>query len=150
MESHFNECSQRYGLFFVCGCRHSELPGAFLGPFPGHMMELQGRKELVDTEKSSRTCLVCTVSLRLAVVNRFQSLFGPKMAVFAPRLQFLKLRTSICACRSRPPSLSCLSKLFLIVLHTNENHASKFYLNLKNHHGVLTFFHFACAAACCL
>ena len=45
-------------------------------------MELEGRKELVDTGKSSRTCSAPTVSLRLAVLNVFQGFFGPKMAVF--------------------------------------------------------------------
>ena len=48
-------------------------------------MELEGRKELVDTGMSSRT----TVSLRLAVLNMFQGFFGPKMAAFGPKLQFL-------------------------------------------------------------
>ena len=33
------------------------------GPFPGHIMELEGRKELVDTGKSSSTWSVPTVSL---------------------------------------------------------------------------------------
>ena len=42
------------------------------GPFPGHIMELEGRKELVDTGKSSRTWSVPTVSLCLAVLNVFQ------------------------------------------------------------------------------
>ena len=46
--------------------------GAFLGRFRGHIMELEGRKELVDTGKSSRTWSVPTVSLRLAVLNVFQ------------------------------------------------------------------------------
>ena len=32
-ESHFEPCSQRYGLFLVCGCWHLELVGAFLGRF---------------------------------------------------------------------------------------------------------------------
>ena len=34
-------------------------------------MELEGRKELVDTGKSSRTCSVATVSLHLAILNVF-------------------------------------------------------------------------------
>ena len=34
-------------------------------------MELEGGKELVDMGKSSRTCRVPTVSLRLAVLNVF-------------------------------------------------------------------------------
>ena len=57
-------------------------------------MELEGRKELVDMGKSSCTWSVRTVSLRLAVLNRFQGFFGPKMAVFGPKLQFLKLRSA--------------------------------------------------------
>ena len=56
-------------------------------------MELEGRKELVDTGKSC-TWSVPTVSLRLAVLNVFQGFFGPKMAVFGP--QFLKLRCATC------------------------------------------------------
>ena len=43
-------------------------------------MELEGRKELVDTGKSSRTCSVPAVSLRLAVLNVFQGFFSPKLA----------------------------------------------------------------------
>ena len=62
-------------------------------------MELEGRKELVDTGKSSRTCNVPTVSLRLAVLNVFHGFFGPKMAVFGPKLQFLKLRSTTCESR---------------------------------------------------
>ena len=34
-------------------------------------MELEGRKEFVDTGMSSHTCSVPTVSLRLAVLNVF-------------------------------------------------------------------------------
>ena len=37
-------------------------------------MELEGRKELVDTGKSSCTWIVRTVSLRLAVLNVFHGL----------------------------------------------------------------------------
>ena len=78
-------------------------------------MELEGRKELVDTGKSSRTWSVPTVSLRLAILNRFQGFFGPKMAVFGPKLQLLKLRSAtpvsatieffaqtLCDCTSHP------------------------------------------------
>ena len=32
-ELHFEPCSQRHGLFLVCGCRLLELLGAFMGPF---------------------------------------------------------------------------------------------------------------------
>ena len=66
-------------------------------------MELEGHKELVDTGKSSGTCSVPTVSLRLAVLNVFQGFFGPKKAVFGPKPQFLKLKSATCESRSRPP-----------------------------------------------
>ena len=62
-------------------------------------MESEGRKELVDTGKSDRRCSVPTVSLRFAVANVFQGFFGPKMAVFCPKLQFLKLRSATCESR---------------------------------------------------
>ena len=113
-------------------------------------MELEGGKELVDTGKSSRTCNVPTVSLRLAVLNVFQGVFGPKMAVFGPKVQFLKLRSATCKSRFRPPPLSFLLKLCVIVLHTHRYHPPKFHLNLNPHDGVLIFTHFARAAACCL
>ena len=113
-------------------------------------MELEGGKELVDRGKSSRTCRVATVSLRLAVLNVFQGIFRPKMAVFGPKLQFLKLRSATCKSRSRPPPLSFLLKLCVIVLHTHRYHAPKFHPNLNPHDGVLIFSHFARAAACCL
>ena len=100
-------------------------------------MELEGRKELVDTKKSSRTWSVTTVSLGLDVLNVFQGFFGPKMAVFGPKLQFLKLRSATCECRSRPPPLSFLLKLCVIVLHTHRYHPPKFQRNVKHHDGVL-------------
>ena len=112
-------------------------------------MELEGRKELVDTGKSRRTWSVPTVSLRLAVLSRFQGFFGPKMAVFGPNLQFLKLRSATCESRSQPPPLSFLLKLCVIVLHTHRYHAPKFQPNPKHHDGVLIFTHFA-RAACLL
>ena len=116
-------------------------------------MELEGHKDLVDTGKSSRTWSVPTVSLRLAVLNVFQGFFGPKMAVFGPKMQFLKLRSATCESRSRPPSLSFLLKLCMIILHTHRYHPPKFQPNLKHHDGVLIFSHFAhaaCLLACCL
>ena len=112
-------------------------------------MELEGRKELVDTGKSSRMWSVPTVSLRLAVLNVFHGFFGPKMAVFGPKLQFLKLRSATCESRSRLPPLSFLLKVCVIVLHTHRYHAPKFHPNLKHHDRVLVFTHFA-RAACCL
>ena len=113
-------------------------------------MDLEGRKELVDMGKSSHMCSVPTVSFRLAVLNVFQGFFGPKMAIFGPKLQFLKLRSATCESRSRPPPLSFLLKLCVIVLHTHRYHAPKFQLNLKHHDGDLIFPHFARAAACLL
>ena len=106
-------------------------------------MELEGCKELVDMGKSSRTCSVPTVSLRLAVLNVFHGFFGPKMAVFGPKLQLLNLRSATCESRSRPPPLSVLLKLCVIVLHTHRYHAPKFQLNPKHHDGILIFTHFA-------
>ena len=47
-------------------------------------MELEGRKELFDTGKSSRMWSVRTVSLRLAVLNVFQGLFWPQNGCFWP------------------------------------------------------------------
>ena len=113
-------------------------------------MELEGRKELVDTGKSSRTWSVPTVSFRLAVLNVFQGFFGPKMAVFGPKLQFLKPRSVTCESRSRPPPLTFLLKLRVIVLHTHRYYPPKFHPHLKHHDGSLIFSHFARAAACLL
>ena len=116
-------------------------------------MELEGRKELVDTEKSSRTWTVPTISLRLAILNVFEGFFGPKMAVFGPKLQLLKLRSATCESRSRLPPFSFSLKLCVIVLHTHRYHAPKFQPNLKHHDGSLILAHFARAAclllACC-
>ena len=124
--------------------------GGLFGPFLGHIMALEGRKELVDTGKSSRTWSAPTVSLRLAALNVFQGFFGPKISVFGPKLQLLKLRSATCESRSRPPPLSFLLKLCVIVLHTHRYHPPKFHPNLKHHDGILIFTHFARAAACCL
>ena len=87
-------------------------------------MELEGRKELVDTGKSSGTLGVPTVSLCLAVLNVFQGFFGPKMAAFGPKLQFLNLRSATCESRSRPPPLSFLLKVCVSVLHTHRSTVS--------------------------
>ena len=105
--------------------------------------------------KSSRTWSVPTVSLRLAVLNVFQGFLSPKMAVFGPKLQFLKPRSATCESRSRPPPLSVLLKSCVIVLHTHRYHPPKFHPNPKHHDGVLILAHFARAgscllAACCL
>ena len=128
--------------------------GGLFGPFPGHIMASEGCKELVDTGKSSSTWCVPTVSLRLAVLNVFWGFFGPKMAVFGPTLQLLKLRSATCESCSRPPPLSFSLKLCVIVLHTHRYHPPKFQPNPKHHDGGLIFAHFARAACllatCCL
>ena len=116
-------------------------------------MELEGRTDLVDTGKSSRTWSVPFVSLPLAVLNVFQGFFGPKMAVFGPKVQFLKARSATCESRSRPPPSSFSLKLCVIVLHTHRYHPPKFHPNRKHHDGVLIFTHFAraaCLLACLL
>ena len=53
-----------------------EASGGLLGPFQGHIMELEGRKELVDTGKSSCTWSVPTVSLSLVVLYVFLAQHG--------------------------------------------------------------------------
>ena len=134
-----------YSWFVAVGSQSTpnlELLGAFL-------VELEGRKELVDTGKSSRTWSVPTVSLRLAVLNVFQGFFGSKMAVFGPKLQLLNLRSATCEARCRSPPVSFSFKLCVIVLHTHRYHAPKFHPNPKHHDGVLIFTHFA-RAACLL
>ena len=136
--------------WFVVVSGQSGASGGLFGQFPGHIMELEGRKELVDTGRSGRTWNVPTVSFRLDVLNLFQGFFGPKMAVFGPKLQFLKLRSATCESRSWPPPLTFLLKLGVIVLHTHRYHAPKFQPNPKHHDGVLIFSHFARAAACLL
>ena len=100
------------------------------------------------TGKSSRTWSVTTVPLRLAVLNGFQVFFGPKMAVCGPKLQLLKLRSATCESRSRPPLLSFLLKLCVIVLHTHRYHPPKFHRNVKHHDGVP--FRACCLLAACL
>ena len=65
------------------------------------------------------------------------------MAVFGPKLQFLKGRSATCESRSRPPPLS-----FLL---NHRYHAPKFRLNLKHHDGSdFGPFRACCLLACCL
>ena len=68
----------------------------------------------------------------------------------AQKWLFLALNYRFCESRSRPPPLSFLLKLCVIVLHTHRYHPPKFHPNLKHHDGNLIFTHFARAAACCL
>ena len=69
---------------------HRAVFGAFwrlFGPFLGHIVELKGTRGRFDMVKSSRTCSVLTVSLRLGVSPGFWGCFGRKMAVFGPKLR---------------------------------------------------------------
>ena len=72
------------------------------------------------------------------------------MAVFGPKLQFLKLRSATCDTHSRPPPLSFWLKLCVVVPHTHRYHPPKFQPNVKHHDGCPIFPHFARAACCCL
>ena len=69
---------------------HGAVFGAFwrlFGSFLRQIVDLKGNRGLFDTVKSSRTCSVATVSLRLAVPPRFGGYFGRKMIVFGPKLR---------------------------------------------------------------
>ena len=68
------------------------------------------------------------------------------MAVFGRKLQFLKLMSATCGCRSRLLPLSLSLKCCVIVLYTYKYHPPKFNRNLKHHDGVLIFSGFARAA----
>ena len=60
--------------------------GAFwrlFGPFLGHIVELKGTRGIFDTAKSSRTCSVTTVSLRLGILRGFWGYFGRKRLFLA-------------------------------------------------------------------
>ena len=50
-------------------------------------MELMHTRGLSDTVKSSGTCIVAAVCLRLGVSPRFGGYFWRKMAVFGPKLR---------------------------------------------------------------
>ena len=72
------------------------------------------------------------------------------MAVFGPKLQFLKPRSATCGNCSKPPPLSFLIKPCVVVPHTHMYHPPKFQRDPKHHDGILIFPHFARAAACLL
>ena len=113
-------------------------------------MELEGRKGLVGTGKSSGTWNVLTVPLRLAVVNVFQGFFVPKMAGFGPKLQLLKLRSTTCESGSRPQPQSFSPKLCVIVLHNHTPSCTKISTESKPPRWRFDFYTFARAAACLL
>ena len=67
---------------------HCAYFGAFwrlFGPVLGHIVELKGTRGLFDAVKSSCTCSVATVSLRMGVSPGFGGYFGRKMAVFGSK-----------------------------------------------------------------
>ena len=117
-------------------------------------MELEGSKELVDTGKSSCTCSVPTVSLRLAVLNVFQGFFGPKMAAFGPKLQFLKMRSATC---DTPPAATVefLAQTLCDCTSHPKVSSSKISTNSKAPRRSSDFYPFraccllACLLACC-
>ena len=51
---------------------------AIFGPFLGHIVELEGKKELFVMGQSRRTWNAVTISLRLAVLTGFWGRFGQK------------------------------------------------------------------------
>ena len=69
-----------------------------------------------------------------------------KMAILGHVRRILKQRSATCESRSRPPPLSFLLKLCVIVLHTHRYCPPKSQPNPKHRDGVLIFAHFARAA----
>ena len=67
--------------------------GAFWGHLAEHIVELEGRRGPLSTEKSSYMCRVATISLLLAVSSRV--VLGKKRADFGPELQIVKLWSGI-------------------------------------------------------
>ena len=61
--------AQFLGLFGAFLGRFSDI--SWFGPFLGHIVELEGTKGPLVTRKSSRTCSVAAVCLRLAVLNPY-------------------------------------------------------------------------------
>ena len=77
-ESHFEPCSQRYGLFLVCGCRHLELLGAFLGRFRDISWSWRAAKgSLTRGSQATREC-----THRFPSFGRFECVPG---LFFAPK-----------------------------------------------------------------
>ena len=75
--------------FWGVGAHNADF-GAFwrlFGLFLGHIMGLKGSRGLFDRVKSSRTCSVATVSLRLGISPGFGGYFGRKMTVFGRKLR---------------------------------------------------------------
>ena len=87
----FEPRSPRHGLLLVLGlfdtAAHIRPFLAIFGPFLGHIVELEGKKELFVMGQSRRTWSVATVSLRLVVFTRFRDCFGPKKAVLRHKMR---------------------------------------------------------------
>ena len=90
MEFVFEPRSPRYGPCLVSGCwctlRSFWAFWRLFGPFLGHIVELKGTRGRFDTVKSSRTCGVATVSLRLRVLPKFGGCFGQKITISGPKV----------------------------------------------------------------
>ena len=129
-------------------CTNSGAFGGLLGAVRGHSVELEGPRGPFGKRKSSSMCRVATISLLLAVLSRFQGGFGQKKADFGPKMQILKWRSGTCDARSRPPPLSFLLILCVVVPHTHRHHPPKFWPNPNHHDRAVIFAHFA--RACCL
>ena len=78
---------------------HGAQSGPFLaivGPFLGHIAELEGKNGIFVTGQSRLTWKVATVSLRLSILNGFRGSFGPKKTV---------LGQEMCSFGRAPPDL---------------------------------------------
>ena len=60
---------------------------AIFGPFLGHIADLEGKKGLLFTGPSRRTCSVGTVYRCLPVLTELQHRFGPKKAVLGHKMR---------------------------------------------------------------
>ena len=91
--------------------------GAFwrlFGPFRGHNVELKGTRGLFDPVKSSRTCSVATVSLRLAVLTGFfGAVLGQKRPFWGTKCAVLGGHLPTWRPRPGPPPVSFWLKTWI-------------------------------------
>ena len=90
--------------------------GAFwrlFGPYHGHIVELKGTRGLFATVKSTRTCSVATVSLRLGVLPGFGGYFGRKWLLLALNCADLGGHLPTWRPRPRPPPVSFWLKAWI-------------------------------------
>ena len=83
------------------------------GPFLGHIVELKGTRGLFDTVKSSRTCIVAIVSLRLHVSPGFGAVLGEKWLFLAQNCADLGGHLPTWRPRPGPPPLSFWLKTWI-------------------------------------